>query len=122
MLKQLLEIKSRREQRCRRSLARLADDDLKLVKKQEALHVRRRLLQERWRVLAATSGEFTQHKLATLRADLAKLKSEDQTLQRHQEALVAERSQLATCRAEQETLLRRNLREQEKLMLLLENV
>lgn len=122
MLSELLAIKRRRERGLRTGLARLADDELRLCHRQEGLQTRRENLHTDWRILAAESGCFDQRGLEALRASLAKLQGEDQALQHQQGALVVERTQLAQARAEQEALLRRNLREQEKLTLLLENL
>lgn len=121
MLSQLLDIKHRRERSLRSALARLADEELALCARQDALHERRYTLYREWRALAAQSGCFDHLELEKLRADLARLEGEDQSLARQLEALAAERAQLARARGEQEGLLRRNLREQEKLLLLLEN-
>ncbi|MFM0515214.1 hypothetical protein [Paraburkholderia sp. RL17-373-BIF-A] len=122
MLTQLLEIKRRRERGWRRSLARLARRDLDLCNTQELLGIRRSALREKWRALASASGQFSQRSLATLRSNLAKLQLEDHAIVRQQDALIAERDQLAKERVEQEALLRCNLREQEKLLLMLEKV
>ncbi|MDE1715961.1 hypothetical protein PWG14_26205, partial [Chromobacterium amazonense] len=119
MLNQLLDVKRRRERSLRAALARLADEELALCARQDAVHARRHTLYQEWRSLARQSGCFDHHGLERLRASLAKLEGEDQALARELETLAAERALLTQARAEQDSLLRRNLREQEKLVLLL---
>jgi hypothetical protein len=121
MLNQLLDVKRRRERSLRAALARLADEELALCARQDAVHARRHTLYQEWRSLARQSGCFDHHGLERLRASLAKLEGEDQALARELETLAAERALLTQARAEQDSLLRRNLREQEKLVLLLES-
>ena len=121
MLSQLLCIKRRRENSLRAALVRLADEELKLCARRDAIHERRHALYAEWRLQAARSGQFDQTELEKLRAALSRLEGEDQSLQRLLEELAAERLRLTQTRAEQETMLLRNLREQEKLSALLED-
>ncbi|WP_440216167.1 hypothetical protein [Chromobacterium piscinae] len=120
MLSQLLCIKRRRENSLRAALVRLADEELKLCARRDAIHERRHALYAEWRLQAARSGQFDQTELEKLRAALSRLEGEDQSLQRQLEELAAERLRLTQTRAEQETMLLRNLREQEKLSALLD--
>ncbi|MCD5329847.1 hypothetical protein ACFFU8_07890 [Chromobacterium piscinae] len=120
MLSQLLSIKRRRENSLRAALVRLADEELKLCARRDAIHERRHALYAEWRLQAARSGQFDQTELEKLRAALSRLEGEDQSLQRQLEELAAERLRLTQTRAEQETMLLRNLREQEKLSALLD--
>ncbi|MBX9295203.1 type III secretion protein [Chromobacterium piscinae] len=121
MLSQLLSIKRRRENSLRAALVRLADEELKLCARRDAIHERRHALYAEWRLQAARSGQFDQTELEKLRAALSRLEGEDQSLQRQLEELAAERLRLTQTRAEQETMLLRNLREQEKLSALLDD-
>ncbi|AOZ52128.1 hypothetical protein LQR31_22125 [Chromobacterium vaccinii] len=121
MLSQLLCIKRRRENSLRAALVRLADEELKLCARRDAIHERRHALYAEWRLQAARSGQFDQTELEKLRAALSRLEGEDQSLQRQLEELAAERLRLTQTRAEQETMLLRNLREQEKLSALLDD-
>ena len=121
MLSQLLCIKRRRENSLRAALVRLADEELKLCARRDAIHERRHALYAEWRLQAARSGQFDHTELEKLRAALSRLEGEDQSLQRLLEELAAERLRLTQTRAEQETMLLRNLREQEKLSALLED-
>ncbi|MBJ7263454.1 MAG: hypothetical protein JHC61_06825 [Burkholderiaceae bacterium] len=100
----------------------MAEDDCRLCGKQDMLHDRRQALHRELRILAATSGCFDRLGLARLRASLAKLEGEEQALVRQLDALLAERTQLAQTRDEQNLLLRRNLCEQEKLNFILEDI
>ncbi|WP_175007305.1 type III secretion protein [Burkholderia lata] len=122
MLKQLLAIKRRREGGLRAGLAWLADDDRQLCSKQEALQMRRDVLHAEWRALAAQSGCVDRRSFSTLRANLAKFEAEDQALRHQKVALTTKRTQLAQALAEKEAHLHRNLREQEKFSLILENL
>lgn len=122
MLNRLLAIKRHREQGLLIRLARLAADDHRLCGQQDVLQGRRQALHGELRFLAATSGCLDRRALATLRTSLAKLAGEDQGLVRQLNALAAERAQLAQTRIEQDLLLRRNLREQEKLNFILEDI
>lgn len=121
MLSQLLCIKRRRENSLRAALVRLVDEELKLCARRDAIHERRHALYAEWRLQAARSGQFDQTELEKLRAALSRLEGEDQSLQRQLEELAAERLRLTQTRAEQETMLLRNLREQEKLSALLDD-
>lgn len=121
MLSQLLCIKRRRENSLRAALVRLADEELKLCARRDTIHERRHALYAEWRLQAARSGQFDQTELEKLRAALSRLEGEDQSLQRQLEELAAERLRLTQTRAEQETMLLRNLREQEKLSALLDD-
>lgn len=121
MLSQLLCIKRRRENSLRAALVRLADEELKLCARRDEIHERRHALCAEWRLEAARSGQFDQTQLEKLRAALSRLEGEDQSLQRQLEELTAERLRLTQTRAEQETMLLRNLREQEKLSALLDD-
>ena len=119
MLIRLLKLKQRREQSLRAWLVQLAADDARLAARQTAVLEARRELQAAWRALAAHSGQFTQSALEHLRSELACHERQDQSLQNQLDTLVSERLQLAQTLAEQEGLLRKNLREQEKLRVLI---
>ncbi|WP_279451971.1 type III secretion protein [Aeromonas dhakensis] len=118
MLKQLLDIKRRRERGLRTTLARLGEELMSLRLRQQHLNSRQAELHQQWRQLTQQAGCMNQATLSRLRAALCVLESEVERLVHEQDALIAEQGRLNQLRAEQETRLRLNLREQEKLQLL----
>lgn len=122
MLNLLMDAKRRREQGLRAGLARLATEDDGLAAREVALQARRSIVLDEWRALGACSGYYDQRALERLRSAIARLSNEEQTLRRQLDALAAERTQLAQTRAEQEGLLRKILRTQEKLLMIQENL
>lgn len=118
MLKQLLDIKRRRERGLRTTLARLGEELKSLRLRQQHLNSRQAELHQQWRQLTQQAGCMNQATLSRLRAALCVLESEVERLVHEQDALIAEQGRLNQLHAEQETRLRLNLREQEKLQLL----
>ncbi|WP_312978149.1 type III secretion protein [Atlantibacter sp.] len=118
MLKQVLDIKRRRERGLRTILARLGEELQSLRLRQQQLTSRQADLHQQWRQLTQQAGCMNQATLSRLRAALCTLESEVERLAHEQDALIAELGRLNQLRAEQETRLRLNLREQEKLQLL----
>lgn len=118
MLKQLLDIKRRRERGLRTTLARLGEELKSLRLRQQHLNSRQADLRQQWRQLTQQAGCMNQATLSRLRAALCVLESEVERLVHEQDALIAEQGRLNQLHAEQETRLRLNLREQEKLQLL----
>ncbi|MFR9718006.1 type III secretion protein [Aeromonas diversa] len=118
MLRQLLDIKRRRERGLRTTLARLGEELMSLQLRQQQLTSRQAELHQQWRQLTQQAGCMNQTTLSRLRATLCTLESEVERLAHEQDALIAEQGRLNQLRAEQETRLRLNLREQEKLQLL----
>lgn len=118
MLNQLLAIKRRRERNLHRALAALDDEARALSARQDALQQQREAVYRELRERTSQGGAFAPRALDTLRAELARLDSEGQSLARERDSVAAERRELERTRVEQEAALRRNLREQEKLRLL----
>lgn len=118
MLRLLLDIKLRRERGLRTTLARLGEELQSLRLRQQQLTSRQADLRQQWRQLTQQAGCMNQATLGRLRAALCTLESEVERLAHEQDALIAEQGRLNQLRAEQETRLRLNLREQEKLQLL----
>lgn len=122
MLSQLLTIKRRRERSLQAALVRVQTEDRTLQASQLALQERREALYRQWRATAAESGCFNHQGLASLRAALARLESQDQALRRERQALADTRAALAREGDELNVQLRRSRREQEKLLLLAEEL
>ncbi|EAA3660147.1 type III secretion protein [Salmonella enterica] len=118
MLKQLLYIKLRRERRLRTTLARLDKELTSLRLRQQQLICRQLELRRQRYQLTQQAGCMNQATLNRLRTSLCTLGSEVERLTHEQNALIDELERLKQLRAEQEILLRLNLREQEKLQLL----
>ena len=115
MLKELLDIKRRRERGLRTILAQL-DEELKCLRlRQQQLTGRQAELHQQWRLQTQQTGCMNQATLSRLRASLCALESKVERLARERDALIAEQGRLEQLRAEQDTQLRLNLREQEKL-------
>lgn len=115
MLKQLLDIKRRRERGLRTTLARLCEELTSLRLPQQQLACRQADLRQQWCQLTQQAGCMNQATMSRLRAALCTLESEIARLVHEQDALIAEQGRLNQLRAEQEARLRLNLREQEKL-------
>lgn len=117
----ILDIKRRRERGLRANLVRLDRESDELMTHLEQIRAKRIVLYEQWRALAARDGQFNQSELGELRVALSKAEVENKRLHQQLGDIDAEKSRLAQCRAEQEGLLRKNLREQEKLAYILES-
>ncbi|QAU24334.1 type III secretion protein [Dyella sp. M7H15-1] len=121
MLMRLLEIKRRREQGLRAQLARLDREKDELMTRLEQVKAKRVALYEQWRELSARQGQFSQSELGKLRIALSKTEVENKRLQQQVADIDTEKDRLAQCRTEQEGILRKNLREQEKLAYMVES-
>jgi tRNA C32,U32 (ribose-2'-O)-methylase TrmJ len=121
MLMRLLEIKRRRERGMRADLARLDREREELMTRLEQVKAKRVALYEQWRELSARHGQFNQSELGSLRGALSKVEIENKRLHQQCGDIDLEKSQLAQRRTEHEGLLRKNLREQEKLAYMMES-
>lgn len=118
MLKQLLDIKRRREQGLRTRLAHLGEELASLRLHQQELHCRHIELRREWHKLTCQAGCMNQVALSHLRAALCAQENKVKHLEHEQALLLAEQERLNQLLAEQELQLRLNLRKQEKLQLL----
>lgn len=118
MLNQLLNIKRLREQTLRTTLA-LHDEKLQtLLLRVQQLKDNQKTALGLWRQLTHLEGCMNHHDLNQLRTSLSEQENKVLRLAQDLDALENQRGSLIQLRAEQEALLYRNLREQEKLKLL----
>lgn len=122
MLDRLLEIKCRRERGIRANLVRLKEEEEELIALKHDLRRRRVRLHADRVALAAEQGVYGPLQLETMRGRLAKKREEDERLQMQLKSLAVERVKLKERQLEEENRLRRNLLEQEKLTLLMEEL
>lgn len=120
MLRQLLEIKRHRERGIRIRLTSIDEEELSLDVKAGELKARQRELRAEWQRLACQSGQFNQSGFGKLRAELERTERSDKALTIQLDGLAHERISLGERRVEQQQLLRKNLREQEKFAALVE--
>ena len=118
----LLDIKRRREQGLRSGLVRLERESRELIERWQQVRAKRTALYEQWRELCARHGQFNHAELGQLRTELSKVDVENQRLYQQLGDIDAEKNRVAQRRAEQEGLLRKNLREQEKLTYMQESI
>ncbi|QDQ25065.1 hypothetical protein FNU76_01140 [Chitinimonas arctica] len=120
MLNQLLYVKRRREQGMRSALTMIARQEAALEEEEARLVQERLQLWEEWNSGSAAQGVVTQTQFQTIKGELAMCYQRDRVIGDRIEALHAEAGRLKVAKAEQLSLLRKNLLEQEKLLYLLE--
>lgn len=118
MLNRLQKIKRHREHSLRRAMTHLIHEEQNLLSDQITLRERLNLLFQKWREQADQSGYLDHSGLTALRSALARTERDVQQLKHELNSLASELIRLAQQRKELEESLSRNLREQEKLLLL----
>lgn len=119
-LKALLSIKSQRERSLRLLFATYLQQEADLLDRKNVLLDQRQQHWESWRRQSRLEQQFSHDQFQMHKRELAGHWEEDMRFTEHLDQIQSEWQQLQVSKSEQQSLLRKNLLEQEKLRMILE--
>ncbi|NWD64132.1 hypothetical protein [Pseudomonas sp. IPO3774] len=119
-LNTLLSIKAKRERSLRLLFATYLQQEADLLERKNVLLDQRQQHWESWRRLSGIEQQFSHDQFQIHKRTLASYGEEDIRFTENLDQIKAEWQQLQVSKSEQQSLLRKNLLEQEKLRMILE--